>query len=258
MRILVITKKRLARYLLIACSVIAGSILLVVLLTSGIIIAFAPEKELPIYSVERADRVCAITFDCAWGSDDIPDILATLRKEDIKATFFIVGQWAEKFPDQVKAIAAEGHDIANHSYSHLRMGAIDRNKIKTEITQCSTRLNQITGNKIDLFRAPYGDYSNDVVGVAKSLGYFPIQWSVDSLDWKPEISASDISDRILKRIRPGSIILFHNGTVHTARILPSIIASLKNEGYEFIPVSKLIIRDNYFIDFEGRQKPKTE
>ncbi|HHW48399.1 MAG TPA: polysaccharide deacetylase family protein [Clostridiaceae bacterium] len=216
----------------------------------------ASNRELPIYSVECENKVAAITFDCAWGSDDIPEILETLRKEDVKATFFIVGQWAEKFPDVVKMIVNDGHDIANHSYSHLRMGAIDRDRIKKEISVCGEILKKLSNQKVDLFRAPYGDYSNNVINIARSLGYFTIQWDVDSLDWKPGISQDEILNRITKRIKPGSIILFHNDTPHTSKLLPTIIKNLKNEGYSFLPVSKLILRDNYYIDFEGRQRKK--
>ena len=84
---------------------------------------FAAGREIPIYSVETGEKLAAITFDCAWGADDIPQILDTLKEADIKATFFMVGQWAEKNPEMVKEMAMEGHDLANHSYSHFRMGA---------------------------------------------------------------------------------------------------------------------------------------
>lgn len=93
----------------------------------------------------------------------------------------MVGQWAEKFPEIIKFIAAEGHDVANHSYSHLRMGALDNRKIISEISLCDKKLNELTGRNIDLFRAPYGDYSNSVVNLARNLGYYTIQWDVDTI-----------------------------------------------------------------------------
>ncbi|MGI6777018.1 MAG: polysaccharide deacetylase family protein [Acetivibrionales bacterium] len=213
-------------------------------------------RDIPIYSVECNGKKASITFDCAWGAEDIPKILDILKNENVKATFFIVGQWAEKFPEKVKMIANDGHDIGNHSYSHLRMGALDREKIKSEISLGGTKLSTISGRKVELFRPPYGDYSNNVVSVARSLGYYTIQWNVDSLDWKPGISRDYILSRVVTGIKPGSIILFHNDTPHTVAILPDIIKSLKKGGYEFLPVSQLIIRDNYEIDFEGRQRRK--
>jgi peptidoglycan-N-acetylglucosamine deacetylase len=206
--------------------------------------------------VDYPEKTVALTFDCAWGADDIPDILSALKKENIKATFFIVGQWAEKFPATVKLIASDGHDIANHSYSHLRMSALDKTRIAYELSQANKKLQKISGSKIELFRAPYGDYNNNVINVARNLNLFTIQWNVDSLDWKPGISPNEILGRINERVIPGSILLFHNDTKHTAKMLPSIIELLKNKGYSFLPVSKMILKENYTIDHEGRQKRK--
>jgi peptidoglycan-N-acetylglucosamine deacetylase len=223
---------------------------------SNVISVFSVKRDLPIYYVNTAEKEASITFDCAWGPDDIPDIIKTLKKEDVKATFFILGQWAEKYPGTVKLIAENGHDIANHSYSHLRMGALDTARIRQEISSCDKKLSKISGKKVDLFRPPYGDYSNEVVGIARELGYFTVQWNVDSLDWKPGISQQEILGRINSRIKPGSIILFHNDTVHTAKLLPSIISSLKKDGYRLVPVSQLILRKDFTIDVDGRQVKK--
>lgn len=145
---------------------------------------FEQKRDLPIYSVECDQKKVSITFDCAWGADDIPDIVNTLKEHNIRATFFFVGHWAEKNPDMVKLIADNGHDIANHSYSHLRMGAIDNNRIRTEILKCDEVLKRITGKKPELFRAPYGDYNNDVVRIARELNEYTIQWNVDTLNTK--------------------------------------------------------------------------
>ena len=218
---------------------------------------FAAGREIPIYSVETGEKLAAITFDCAWGADDIPQILDTLKEADIKATFFMVGQWAEKNPEMVKEMAMEGHDLANHSYSHFRMGSLDREMQSSEIKKCGDVIEKISGKKCDLFRAPYGDYSNSLIQEARKLGYFTIQWDVDSLDWKPGISREEIKQRIRSRVRNGSIILFHNDTPHTAKLLPEIIEELQSGGYKLVPVSQMILRDNYIIDHEGRQKKST-
>lgn len=214
---------------------------------------YTETKQIPIYSVETEDKVASITFDCAWGADDIPQILDTLNQKQVKATFFIVGQWAEKHPAEVRLIASQGHDIGNHSYSHLRMGALDRERLVSEIQKCGSILDDLSGLKTDLFRAPFGDYSNSTVSVAQEFGYYAIQWNVDSLDWKPGISKAEIKNRISGKIIPGSIILFHNDTAYTSEILPEIIDTLKNQGYEFKPISRLIIRQSYYLDHTGRQ-----
>lgn len=215
---------------------------------------FNSERHLPIYSVET-DKV-AITFDCAWGASDIPTILEILKKENVKASFFMVGQWAEKFPDSVKLIANDGHDIANHGYSHLKMSTIGKEKCKSEIELCNKKLEEIAGVKVKLFRPPYGDYNNLVIDTCNELGCYPIQWNIDSLDWKREMSRQAILDRILKKTKPGSIILFHNDTQYTVELLPKIISELKSEGLLFAPVSEMIMLDNYYIDSQGRQQRK--
>lgn len=256
MKIVVFNVRRFLLYLLVL-SVTVFVISAISLKGMDALGTFSGKKEIPIYSVDVTEKLAAITFDCAWGADDIQDILKTLKEADIKATFFIVGQWAEKYPDTIKMIAQDGHDIANHSYSHLRMGSIDRARMSAEIKQCSEVLERLAGTKCELFRAPYGDYNNSLLQEAKSQGCYTIQWDVDSLDWKPGISRSEILRRINTKIGQGSILLFHNDTPHTAKLLPEIISGLKSKGYQFVPVSKLIKKDNYYIDEEGRQKNNT-
>ncbi len=237
----------------------AAAILLILMFyysKEEILTVFQQKRDLPIYSVDCPDKKIAITFDCAWGSDDIPDILNTLEKHNVKATFFIVGTWAEKFPDAVKLISEAGHDVANHSYSHIKMGSVDKNKIKDEILKCDAVLEKITGKKVNLFRPPYGEYNNDVIRVARELNHYTIQWDVDSLDWHLDITIEDIHNRINKGVKNGSILLFHNDTKYTANIISDIIVNLKDRGYSFVPVSELIIKDDYYIDNTGRQKSK--
>lgn len=240
----------------IAVFVVTVCLFIAVGYTATTVDVFNTARHLPIYSVETEKNIVSITFDCAWGADDIPAILETLKKEDVKATFFMVGQWAEKFPDAVKLIANDGHDIANHGYSHLRMSTISKEKCQSEIILCNKVLEQISGQKVKLFRPPYGDYNNTVVDTSNELGVYPIQWNVDSLDWKKEMSKQAILDRITKRTKSGAIILFHNDTQYTSELLPQIISELKKQGLSFLPVSEMIMKDNYYIDDQGRQQRK--
>lgn len=256
MKIVVVNIRRLLIYLLVlvATVLVISAVSIKGMEALGV---FTSKREIPIYSVDVPDKAVSITFDCAWGADDIPEILTTLKEADIKATFFIVGQWGERYPETVKMMAQNGHDIANHSYSHFRMGSLDRAKISSEIKLCGNLLERLSGIKCDLFRAPFGDYNNDLLLEARQQGYYTIQWDVDSLDWKSGISRGEILQRINMKIKPGSIILFHNDTPHTAKLLPEIISELKAKGFEFVPVSELIIRENYYIDDEGCQKNNT-
>ena len=223
-----------------------------------IITVFQQKRDLPIYSVDCPDKKIAITFDCAWGSDDIPDILETLEKHQVTATFFIVGTWAEKFPEAVKLISEAGHDVANHSYSHIKMASVDKNRIKDEILKCDMVLEKITGKKVNLFRPPYGEYNNDVVRGARELNHYTIQWDVDSLDWKPGITIEEIRNRINKNVKNGSIVLFHNNAKYIREYLPVVIERLLEAGYEIVPISELIYKDNFIIDNTGRQIPVSE
>jgi peptidoglycan/xylan/chitin deacetylase (PgdA/CDA1 family) len=152
--------------------------------------------DIPIYSVECEERKCAITFDCAWGADDIPSILDTLDRYNAKGTFFIVGLWAKKYPDTVKLIYERDHEIANHGYSHAHMAQIPEDKIEEEILFCTRVLEEITGFRTNLFRPPYGEYNSTTVKVAKNLQYYTIQWDVDSLDWKKNMSKEEIFKRV--------------------------------------------------------------
>jgi polysaccharide deacetylase family sporulation protein PdaB len=210
-------------------------------------------EDIPIYSVDTDGKKCAITFDCAWGDQDIPEILDILDKYQAKATFFIVGLWAEKYPNTVKLIAQRGHTVANHGYSHAHMAQIPESKIEEEILRCTEVLKNLTGCEITLFRPPYGEYNASTIKVAKRLGYQTIQWDVDSLDWKKNLSAEDIYKRVTQKVNTGSIILFHNDTLHTAKILPDILKNLTENGYSCVSVEELLIKGNYRVRYDGRQ-----
>ncbi len=214
------------------------------------------ERLLPIYSVETEDPVVALTFDGAWGNEDLADILATLTESDVRATFFLTGDWVRQYPEDAKAIAAAGHDIGSHGDTHLDLAGKSADTIRRELDGAYEAVFQVTGIKMDLFRPPYGSYDNTVIQTATGCGYYAIQWSVDSLDWK-DYGVTDILDRCLhhKKLENGAILLLHNGARYTAAALPDLIRGLKEQGYSFLPVSALIHRDSYRIDHTGRQIP---
>ena len=134
------------------------------------------------------------------------------------------------------------------------MSTLSKQDMVTEIENCNSKIEALTGKRPLLFRAPYGDYNNALIEVIESLDMYCIQWDVDSLDWK-DISPSDISSRVLSKVKPGSIVLFHNAAKNTPAALPGILEKLISDGYEIVPISSLIYRDGYTIDHEGRQHP---
>lgn len=211
-------------------------------------------REVPIYSVERDDNKIAVTFDCAWNDDDIDSILDTLDKYHCKATFFVVGDWAEKYADSLKKISDRGHEIGNHSYNHADYTKMTAEAITADLDKCDAVVEKITGKRPYLMRAPSGGYNDTVVKAAEKSGRFYIQWSVDGIDYG-DASAQSIYDRSVKKTKAGDIILLHNGTKHTAEILPKILEALECK-YEFAPVSELIYKDKYIIDNTGKQIQK--
>lgn len=208
----------------------------------------------PIYSVEREDKVVSISFDCAWGVEHTDDILKALKISGVSATWFMVEFWSEKYPEYVKKIDAAGHEIGTHSSTHSYMSKQNAEEIKLELSTSSEAIKTITGKEVNLFRPPYGDYDDELIRTASELGYYTIQWDTDSLDWK-DLSATDIAMRVINSVKNGSIILMHNNGLHTAEAVPIILETLKNKGYSFVPIGELIYKDNFTIDGTGRQIP---
>lgn len=211
-------------------------------------------RELPIYCVETDKPQISLTFDAAWGNEDTKQIMEILRKHNVKVTFFMTGGWVDSYPEDVKMILAEGHDLGNHSENHKNMSQISDSEIKEEVMKVHEKVKELTGYDMFLFRPPYGDYDNHVIKGVRACGYYPIQWDVDSLDWK-DYGVDSIVNTVCshKHLSNGSIILCHNGAKYTAQALDTLITTLKDKGYEFVPLSQLIIRDDYHLDHEGRQ-----
>ncbi len=233
------------------------SVLLAVTVMSGLIAgqhisSSSATKNLPIYSVETDKKQVAITFDAAWTNQDTDTLIKILKKHNAKATFFIVGDWAERFPESVKAFYDAGHTIANHSDTHKSFSKCSRDEIKKEIVNCNEKLEKITGEKATLIRAPSGDYTQESLEIAKSLGMETIQWNCDSLDYT-KISVEEIITRVINGTQSGSIILFHNGVDNTAEALDKILTELSEQGYSFVSVNDLIYKDNYYLDHTGKQ-----
>lgn len=213
-------------------------------------------RELPIYCVQTDQKKVALSFDAAWGNEDTQKILEILKNRNVHVTFFMTGGWVKNYPDDVKAILAAGHDLGNHSENHKNMSQLSIAEQEQELMSVHNAVKELTGYEMFLFRPPYGDYDNSVVLTAKKCGYYAIQWDVDSLDWK-DYGADSIIDKVTnhKHLGNGSIILCHNGAKYTAEALDSLITGLQDKGYQIVPVSELIIRDNYHMDAEGRQIP---
>lgn len=226
---------------------IVALLLAVLLVTSLLPFGASAARELPIYCVQRNDKVVSLTFDAAWGDDHTQALLNVLNRYNIKATFFLVSTWVDAYPNWVKTLADSGMEVNNHSSTHPHLNQFSYAGVQAEVNGCSDKIQAITGVRPTLFRCPYGEYNDTVIRAVRDLGVTPIQWDVDSLDWSGN-SASDITNRVLSKVKPGSIILFHNDGAHTTEALPGIIETLFAQGYSIVPVSKNIYSGSYRID----------
>ena len=252
---MVLTKRHLAIFAVILLVML--SLAVAALTDNGDAAVSASARELPIYSVQSETARVALTFDAAWGAEDTQILIDALGKYGAKATFFVVGEWVDKYPDAVRSLHAAGHSVMNHSDTHPHMSQLAADGILQEANRASDKIEKITGVRPDLLRVPYGDYNDAVIKTLRSGGYQVIQWDVDSLDWK-DLSANEICRRVTDKVKPGSIVLFHNAAKHTPEALPVILANLKDKGYEFVTVSEMILRENYYIDHTGKQMPSVE
>ncbi len=252
MKILLLSKKVLLSYvvlLLMAMSLLAMS--------SGestsVFNEEGSDRLLPIYCVDRGEeKVCSLTFDAAWDDGDTDQLIEILDRYDVKATFFMVGSWVEKYPESVKKFHDHGHEIMNHSDSHPHINQLSEEKVKEEIVRCADKIETVTGKRPVLFRGPYGEYNNTVIRAAESQGHRVLQWDVDSLDWK-DLAVEDIVTRVTKRVKPGSVILFHNGAKNTPAALPQVIEKLKTEGYRFVKATELLLPEPTELNHQGMQ-----
>lgn len=254
MRLLLIRRKRLAA---LAC-VLAAALMFYAVNYPAAVDASATARQLPIYCVKRDQKMLSVSFDAAWGNEDTQQLIDILGQYNVKATFFVVGEWVDKYPESVRALHAAGHEIMNHSNTHAHLSQLSREAIIADVEACSDKIEAVTGVRPTLIRPPYGEYDNNVISTIRSIGMEPIQWDVDSLDWK-EIPADEICQRVISRVSPGSIVLFHNAALHTPEALPTIIETLLQDGYTFVPISQLILpgtyNSDYTIDHTGRQCP---
>jgi polysaccharide deacetylase family sporulation protein PdaB len=233
-------------------SILLAVVMMIGLVAGKYVSSASTQRKLPIYSVQTDEKKIAITFDAAWTNQDTDELIKILKKHNAKATFFIVGDWAEKFPESVKAFYNAGHTIANHSDTHKAFSKCSREEIHEEIVNCNKKLETITGDKATLLRAPSGDYTDQSIEVANTLEMHTIQWNVDSLDYTG-LSVDEIVQRVLSRAENGSIVLFHNGVENTAEALDTILTELSVQGYSFVSVNDLIYKDNYYLDHTGKQ-----
>ena len=214
---------------------------------------FVDLRRVPIYKVDTDENKLSISFDAAWGADKTREIMNVCDQYGVKATFFLVGFWVEKYPEIVKEIYNRGFEIGLHSSDHLDMTKLSKSEIKADLNKNIEAIEKITGTRPKLFRPPYGYYNNSLLEVCDELGLICIEWSVDSLDWKG-LSASELSGRVIKSANSGSIVLFHNNSDNIIPGLTMTLEYFESRSIETVPIGELIYLDNYRVDNQGIQR----
>jgi peptidoglycan-N-acetylglucosamine deacetylase len=198
------------------------------------------EKPATWFSVHVNGPYIAMTFDDGPSPATTPRLLDILKQRNIKATFFMIGQNAERNPEIVKRILAEGHEIGNHSWTHPQLSKLPDQRVTEEITKTQDAIKNACGYTPVLLRPPYGAItSRQKDWIEKQFGLSIIMWSVDPFDWKRP-GASVIEQRILAGARPGAIILSHDIHQQTVDAMPATLDALAQKGFKFVTVSQLI------------------
>jgi polysaccharide deacetylase family sporulation protein PdaB len=212
-------------------------------------------REIPVYNVDTSEQQVAISFDAAWGADKTEEIISLLKEYNADATFFLVGFWVEDYPEMTQKIVDAGFEIGTHSNTHKNLAKLNKEQVKEELLTSKTIIENATNKNVTLFRAPFGAYNNTVIEEARNLGLTTIQWDVDSLDWK-NLSASQIAMRVVNGVKPGSIVLFHNNATNIVDGLRLVLDRLTNKGYKITSIGNLLIKDDYYVDSQGKQRKK--
>ena len=192
----------------------------------------------------------ALTFDDGPAPPFTEQILDVLRYHGVPATFFVCGKNVERFPGVTRRIQAEKHTIGNHTYSHPALYFKSRVEIAEEVDRTQAAVEKAAGVRPKLFRPPYGGRWFGLFGVLRERGLRAVQWSVASFDWEKERDAAEIARLTLEQLRPGSVILMHDGreprppgevdAAATVAALPAIIEGARKAGFEFVPVDEFL------------------
>ena len=192
----------------------------------------------PIEKGSADKKQMALIVNVVWGNEYLPSMLETLKKNKVKVTFFVGGQWAEDNPALLKKMQQAGHDIQSHGYSHPHPTLLSKEQNKEEIVKTEKAIEKVIKKKTNLFAPAYGEFNQTVLEAAYELKYKTIYWSIDTIDWQkpsPEV----LTARVVDKAHNGAIVLMHP-TASTAKAMPGLIKDLKNKGYQLVTVTNLL------------------
>lgn len=203
----------------------------------------------PIFRGNPNKKMISLMINVAWGNEYIDSILKTLKREKVKATFFLDGSWLSKNADVAKQIQAEGHEMSNHAYTHPDMSAISREAQYNQIAKTEALLKSSLNVNNKWFAPPSGSFNQATVQIAEEQGLKTVLWTIDTVDWqKPPADA--VVRKIAAKLEPGALILMHP-TATTRDALPGIIATAKSKGYAIGTVSETLSSKRIPVEVEG-------
>lgn len=207
--------------------------------------AAAASRQLPIYCVQRDQKVCSISFDAAWGADNTQKILDVLKEYGVTCTFFVVGNWADQYPEQARAIVESGNELENHSNAHDHFNSLSADEIIADVNTCNDKIEALTGARPTLIRCPFGEYDDHVISAIRSIGMEPIQWDVEALAASGSARGASDTRAFCRLFGPEGrfkiqllqirrrIHIFLNRVLVVPHLLPENISRFKRDGYFF-------------------------
>lgn len=206
--------------------------------------------KMPICKIKMEEKKLALSINCTQNMDNISNILDTLSKMRVTASFFVTGDVIDKYPEEVKKIISNNNEVGNMCNHYTSLKAKSKNEIRNEIVECSRKIENLTGKTTNLLRIPYGEYNNSILEVAESEKMNTIAWNIDPLDYN-DLTTEEMWEIIEENLIPGSIILLHNEYIGES--LETLIHNIQEKGYTITNVSNIIYKDNYQINDKGEQ-----
>ncbi|NRD78887.1 polysaccharide deacetylase family protein [Bacillus sp. BRMEA1] len=192
----------------------------------------------PIYRGNPDKPMVSFIINVAWGNEYLSEILATLKRHHVTASFFLEGNWVKKNPELAKMIVSAGHEVGNHSYSHPDMERLTASAAREQLIKTNEVIEAATGKKCEWFAPPSGSYRDETVKIARELNMNTVMWTVDTIDWQKP-SPETLINRVISKIGNGSLVLMHP-TEATAKSLDRLITMIEKKHLQIGPVSELV------------------
>ncbi|RSL29151.1 polysaccharide deacetylase family sporulation protein PdaB [Salibacterium salarium] len=247
-KVWIISSRRMKIYIISAMAIfiMAGGFLV----NRSVFPVFSTEESpAAFYRADIEEKKVALTFNISWGEDRALPILDTLKENDITATFFISGAWAERHPEITERIVEDGHTIGNHGYRYEHYPRLDDDEIVRDLNLSHKKIKDVTELDVKYFRPPHGDFNKTVLEKIEQFGYSTVHWSVGGNDWNNP-GVEQIVANITEDVEPGDVILLHasDSAKQTGDALPSILTELKNQNYSFVNIEELISQANTEVE----------